>query len=202
MKLRKNGMYSPKAYGVLAGILLVGTLIGTVIYMSADASLTDRLGSLQAGFVGVRQELRFSRVLLGTLSSSTLFLAVVFLSGLCAVGQPVALCALLVRGMGFGVVLSRLYSAFAVRGVLWSLALVLPNAVVSGTVLVLAVREAVSLSNVYVCFSLSDRQENGLKETVRIYCAKFLVLEAVLALSAGVDCIVTYVMKGFVLDIV
>lgn len=200
MQIKRTGLYSPKGYGILAGLVLVGTLLGTLVYMSMDSSVIQRFGDLQSGFVSIRQELKLSQVLLRTLSSSTAFLVLVFVSGFCAVGQPVAVSCLIVRGIGIGTVLSQLYSSCGMRGMLWSLALVLPNALVSGTALVLGSREAISLSNVYAAFSLSDRQVNGLKETLRVYCAKFLVLEAVLAVSAGADCIVTYVMKGFVLN--
>lgn len=122
----------------------------------------------------------------------------IFLSGLCAVGQPFAACALAVRGLGMGVVFSQLYSGFGVKGMLYSAVLVLPNALICSVALVLGAREAICLSNRYAVFSLSDRQQDGLKETLRRYCAKFLVLEAVLAVSAGMDCLVTWITKGFV----
>lgn len=200
MQIRRIGLFSPKAYAALMSLLLVGTLLGSLFCAQTDNGLTDELGSLQSGFVSLRQDPDLASVLLRTLSSSTIFLAALFVSGFCAVGHPIAAAVLLLRGMGFGVVLSQLYLSFGSRGVLWSLALVLPNAVVSGAALVFGARESLNFSNMYILFSLSDRQVDGLKEQLRLYCAKFLVLEAVLAVSAGADCIITWIMKGFVLE--
>ena len=200
MQIRRIGLFSPKAYAALMSLLLVGVLLGSLFCAQMDTGMTNELASLQSGFVSLRQDPDLASVLLRTLSSSTIFLAVLFISGFCAVGHPVCAAALLIRGMGFGVVLSQLYLTFGSRGVVWSLALVLPNAVVSGSALVFAARESLNFSNRYILFSLSDRQVDGMKEQLRLYCAKFLVLEAVLAVSAGADCVITWVMKGFMLE--
>ena len=80
----------------------------------------------------------------------------------------------------------------------YSLFTIIPNAVVSAAVLALAAREAFSLSNTYALFTLSDRQHDGLRPFVKIYCAKLLILEAILALSAGCDCLIAWIFKSFV----
>ena len=198
MQVRRIGAYSARFYAGLLGVMLVGVLLGSLFYSSMDSNVLGSIGRTGSGFVSLRQHADFPQILLRTLSSSTLFLLVIFLSGLCAVGQPFAACALAVRGLGMGVVFSQLYSGFGVKGMLYSAVLVLPNALICSVALVLGAREAICLSNRYAVFSLSDRQQDGLKETLRRYCAKFLVLEAVLAVSAGMDCLVTWITKGFV----
>lgn len=198
MQVRRIGAYSARFYAGLFGVMLVGVLLGSLFYSSMDSNVLGSIGRTGSGFVSLRQHPDFPQILLRTLSSSTLFLLVIFLSGLCAVGQLFAACALAVRGLGMGVVFSQLYSGFGVKGMLYSAVLVLPNALICSVALVLGAREAICLSNRYAVFSLSDRQQDGLKETLRRYCAKFLVLEAVLAVSAGMDCLVTWITKGFV----
>ena len=193
MQVRKIAAFSARFYAGLLGVMLVGVLRGSLFYSSMDNNMLGSIGRTGSGFVSLRQHADFPQILLRTLSSSTLFLLVIFLSGLCAVGQPFAACALAVR-----VVFSQLYSGFGVKGMLYSAVLVLPNALICSVALVLGAREAICLSNRYAVFSLSDRQQDVLKETLRRYCAKFLVLEAVLAVSAGMDCLVTWITKGFV----
>ena len=198
VQVRRIGAYSARCYAALLGVMLVGVLLGSLFYSSVDNNMLGSIGRTGSGFVSLRQHPDFPQILLRTLSSSTLFLLVIFLSGLCAVGQPFAACALAVRGLGMGVVFSQLYSGFGAKGMLYSAVLVFPNALVCSVAFVLGAREAICLSNRYAAFSLSDRQQDGLKETLRRYCAKFLVLEAVLAASAGIDCLVTWITKGFV----
>ena len=198
VQVRRVGIYTARFYAVLLGVVLVGVLLGSLFYSSMDNNMLANIGRTGSGFVSLRQQLDFPQILLRALSSSSLFLLVIFLSGLCAVGHPLAIGALAVRGLGMGVVFSQLYAGFGAKGMLYSAVLLLPNGLVCSVALVLGAREAVCLSNSYAAFSLSDRQHCGLKETLRRYCAKILVLEAVLAVSAGVDCLVTWITKGFV----
>ena len=196
MQVRRSTVYSERFYAGLLCVVLFGVLLGSIFYRYMDSGIAQSLSNTQTGFVSLRQEMRFSQILLRTLSSSTLFLVVLFVSGLCAVGHPFIICTLAVRGIGLGVVLSQMYSSSGTKGILYSAVLVLPNGIVSTLALVLAAREAICLSNQYAVFTLSDRQMCGLKETVRIYGAKFLVIEAVLAVSAGADCFTAWIAKA------
>ena len=105
MRIRKVGIYTGKFYAGLLCVLLAGVLLGSLFYGSMSADTVRSLNSVQAGFLSVRQNLDFSKILLKTLSSSTAFLFVIFASGFCAVGQPAAAAALALRGLGLGVVL-------------------------------------------------------------------------------------------------
>lgn len=198
MRIRKVGIYTGKFYAGLLCVLLAGVLLGSLFYGSMSADTVRSLNSVQAGFLSVRQNLDFSKILLKTLSSSTAFLFVIFASGFCAVGQPAAAAALVLRGLGLGVVLSQMYSAYGLHGMFYSALLIAPNGLICSFALALGAREAICLSNRYAVYTLSDRQENGLRETVRLYCTKFLVLEAVLAVSAGADCLIARLTKGLV----
>lgn len=198
MQVRKVGIYTGRFYVGLLCVMLAGVLLGSLFYSSMDSGIINSLGNTQSGFVSLRQQMKFSQILLKTLGSSTLFLMVIFLSGFCAVGHPVVIGTLAVRGLGLGVATSQIYSSFGIKGMLYSAALVLPNGLICAVVLALGAREAICLSNRYAYFTLSDRQVEGLKETVKLYGAKFLVLEAALAVSAGVDCLVAWITKGLV----
>lgn len=189
MHIRKKLSISAKMYGSMLAVILLGAAVGSIIYGAMEQSFAQRLENLGSGFVLVRSEQRFSLILLRTLSSSTLFLFVIFLSGFCPVGHLMSAAALGVRGIGMGVMLSQLYLHSGAKAIAVCTAGSLPNAIISSAALALAAREAVCLSNTYALFTLSDRQEQGLKEQVKLYCTKFAVLEAVMALCAGLDCL-------------
>lgn len=196
--VRKSGIYTEWFYAGLLCVVLFGFLLGSILYGYMDRGMIQDLSNTQSGYVLIRQEMDFSQILFRTLSSSSLFLLVLFISGVCAVGHPFIFGTLVLRGLGLGVVMSQMYSRFGIKGMIYGTVLVLPNGLVCTLVLVLGAREAICLSNQYASFTLTDRQMCGLKETIRIYCAKFLVLEAVLAVSAGADCVISWITKGLV----
>ncbi|WP_028504676.1 hypothetical protein [Ruminococcus sp. FC2018] len=198
MLVKKSGILSWKVYTAMLCVVLVGTLVGCLLYSRLDAQTLGRICSSQADFITARGQASFSHILLRTLTSSSLFMLVVFLSGFGAIGHAAALGALCYKGMGLGLILSQMYSQYSAKGILYSLFTVVPNAVVSASVLALAAREAFGLSNTYALFTLSDRQLDGIRPCVKLYCAKLLILEAVLALSAGCDCLIAWIFKSFV----
>nr|MDE6150164.1 hypothetical protein [Ruminococcus sp.] len=73
---------------------------------------------------------------------------------------------------------------------------ILPCAVISMYSLLMGVREAIGLSNILMSNALSVKQNDGLLPTVKLYSVKFLVLEAVVAVSAAVDCVCTVAFAG------
>jgi stage II sporulation protein M len=196
--VKKSGILSWKIYTAMLCVVLIGTLAGCLLYGRMDAQTLGRICSSQADFISARGHASFSHILLRTLTSSSIFMLVVFLSGFGAIGHAAALGALGFKGMGLGLILSRMYIQYSVKGIVYSLFTIIPNAVVSAAVLALAAREAFSLSNTYALFTLSDRQHDGLRPFVKIYCAKLLILEAILALSAGCDCLIAWIFKSFV----
>ena len=199
MRVTRTGVYSGRAFAFLMGTVLVGAFVGSLIYMNMDSDTVGILGRLQADIISDRNGSSLSGVLLKSLGSSTVFLFAVFISGYCAVGQPIAFTALFIKGLGSGVLLSRLYSQYSVTGIAYGAVAVLPGAVFSSAALCLAAREALCLSNTYALFSLSERQVEGIKRSIKLYCAKFLVLEAALAVSAGAEMLIALLSKGFVL---
>ena len=74
----------------------------------------------QTASVDVRSSGDLEEILVRSFFSSTVFLAVVFLSGFSSLGQPLAVAVLLLRGMGWGVAMSQLYSIYGGHGALLS----------------------------------------------------------------------------------
>lgn len=191
-----SGVYKTGFFAFLIGAVLIGALMGSVSYCFMDSDGYSKLALFQNGYFSARQSGDFGEILIKSFSGATLFMAAVFLMGFSAFGQPAVIAVLLIRGMGFGVTMAQFYSVYGKRGVLMSAVFVLPSAVITTSALAAGAREAVGLSNLLLGITLSDRQENGLRQAVRLYGAKFLVLEAVLAVGAGIECICTVLFMG------
>ncbi len=194
---RSDIVYSKGFYAFLCGAVLIGALLGTVSYCVSGESFIESLGSFQKSFIERRSGMEVSRVLVSSLASSSLLLAAEFLLGMCAVGQPFELAVPVFRGMGLGLTLAQLYAAYGSGKMLFSMGLILPSGIITALVLIAGARESLALSCVYFKLTLSDRQEKGLAESFKLYAAKFMVLEAALALAAAVDCITSYFLIGY-----
>ncbi|MGN0594761.1 MAG: hypothetical protein ACI4I6_06345 [Hominimerdicola sp.] len=189
-------LYKPAFFAFLMGTVLMGILLGTVSYCYMSGEFLEKLSLSQTSFIEGREQLSYGAILVKSFSTTTGFMSAVFLLGFCPIGQPLEFAVLLIRGMGLGVTLAQLYSTFGKQGIVYGLALVVPGAVFSSIAMVVGVRESIGLSNIYMRVSLSDRQVDGLLDSIKLYGTKFLVLEAVLAVSAGVDCIGAIVIQN------
>lgn len=189
--LQQGKIYKNSFFAFLTGAVLIGILLGVVQFCCTDSSFLTGLGIAQENFIAARKGMNFGQLLLNSLGGTTVFLFLAWLFGFSAVGQVPEIILLLVRGMGLGLTLSQLYSAYGKSGMLYSAGLILPSAIVSCVALIIGAREAIGFSNIYLKITLSGRQENGLLGAARLYCTKFLVLEAMLAVSAGIDCFCT-----------
>ena len=185
-----TGIYKSGVLAFFAGANLNGALLGAVTFcfMGSD--------ELSNSFVDVRSSGDLEEILVRSFFSSTVFLAVVFLSGFSSLGQPLAVAVLLLRGMGWGVAMSQLYSIYGGHGALLSAMFVLLPAVITAAALMIAAREAVAMSNILLCIVFSEGQHSGLRQTVRLYAVKFLVLEAAAAVAAALECLLTIIFAG------
>ena len=191
-----TGIYKSGVLAFFAGAILIGALLGavTVCFMGSDE--LSMLSVFSNSFVDVRSSGDLEEILVRSFFSSTVFLAVVFLSGFSSLGQPLAVAVLLLRGMGWGVAMSQLYSIYGGHGALLSAMFVLLPVVITAAALMIAAREAVAMSNILLCIVFSEGQHGGLRQTVRLYAVKFLVLEAVAAVAAALECLLTIIFAG------
>ena len=191
-----TGIYKSGVLAFFAGAILIGALLGAVTFCFMGSDELSMLSVFSNSFVDVRSSGDLEEILVRSFFSSTVFLAVVFLSGFSSLGQPLAVAVLLLRGMGWGVAMSQLYSIYGGHGVLLSAMVVLLPAVITAAALMIAAREAVAMSNILLCIVFSEGQHGGLRQTVRFYAVKFLVLEAAAAVAAALECLLTIIFAG------
>ena len=143
-----TGIYKSGVLAFFAGAILIGALLGAVTFCFMGSDELSMLSVFSNSFVDVRSSGDLEEILVRSFFSSTVFLAVVFLSGFSSLGQPLAVAVLLLRGMGWGVAMSQLYSIYGGHGALLSAMFVLLPAVITAAALMIASREAVAMSNI------------------------------------------------------
>ena len=186
-----TGIYKSGVLAFFAGAILIGALLGAVTFCFMGSDELSMLSVFSNSFVDVRSSGDLEEILVRSFFSST-----VFLSGFSSLGQPLAVAVLLLRGMGWGVAMSQLYSIYGGHGALLSAMFVLLPAVITAAALMIAAREAVAMSNILLCIVFSEGQHSGLRHTVRLYAVKFLVLEAAAAVAAALECLLTIIFAG------
>lgn len=183
-------------FAFLVGATLFGVVLGTMAYCFMSRDFLNQLSLAQENFLEVRRNSDFAVVLMKSLSTSTMFLGAVFVLGFSAIAQPVEIGVLVFRGMGLGVTMAQVYTQYGTTGIAICAALIVPSALISAYALIIGTREAVYMSNLLMTNSLSDRPSEGMLSSVKLYGTKFLVLEAVCAVSAAVDCLCSVIFAG------
>lgn len=146
----RTGIYKSGVLAFFAGAILIGALLGAVTFCFMGSDELSMLSVFSNSFVDVRSSGDLEEILVRSFFSSTVFLAVVFLSGFSSLGQPLAVAVLLLRGMGWGVAMSQLYSIYGGHGALLSAMFVLLPAVITAAALMIAARK-LSLCQISCC---------------------------------------------------
>lgn len=183
-------------FAFLAGSAIMGVLFGVMSYCFMSEDFLNQLSLAERSFMELRQNQDFAQILMKSFLSSSVYLGCAFVLGFSAVAQPVEIIIPLVKGLGLGVCVAQIYAQNGKEGILTCLLLILPCSLASMYALIIGVRESVGLSNILLTNLLTSGQTNGLLSTVKLYGTKFLVLEAIVAVSAAVDCICTVFFAG------
>ena len=172
-------------------LMVIGVLIGTLAFSFIKTSTLSDLNLIENDYLSMRENGEYVKILYSSLLNSSMLIVVLFLLGFCAVAQPVSVLVPVYKGMGFGVTIAQIYSENGVNGFFSAIILILPCALISSYALFIAVRESLRMSNRFFSQAFLDRrcESDSINDYVKLYAVKFLVLEAVTAVSAAVDCL-------------
>lgn len=172
-------------------LMIAGVLIGTLAFSFIKTSTLSDLNLVENDYLSMRENGGYIKILYSSLLNSSLLIIVLFLLGFCAIAQPVAVLVPVYKGLGFGATIAQIYSENGFHGFFMALILILPCALVSSYALFIGVRESLRLSNRFFSQAFLNRrtETESINEYVKLYAVKFLVLEAITAVSAAVDCL-------------
>lgn len=184
---------------IIAVFFFVGMAYGAVMIGFGDEKLLHSLAFMTKGYMTGRVEQSFVDTFFNSLLTSGAIVLLLFLLGFSAVSIPAIVFLPLFKGLGLGVSIGYLYLTYGIKGVAFSAVMILPSALLSTFAIVLAGREAMKLSLLFLGTFLPKIQGNLSARVVKLYCAKFLVLIGIVAVSALVDCLVTFLFSGFLI---
>lgn len=179
-------------FSVLIALFFIGVAYGAVLVGGASQETADSLQRITDQFLLQKAGDSFLTAMFSALASGGIFVLLLFLCGFSAVGQPFSLFLVLFRGIGLGTAMGHFYLNLGLKGILMSLALIVPTGIISSYAILLAGRESVKLSNrffkVMTCDDFS--MPGGVLKT---YSVKFFILVLLILLSAVVNGICTQI---------
>ncbi len=180
---------------LLAGLYFVGVVLGTVFYCTLDGERSGYIDRIAENFIAGRLSGGFWENFLNSFSGAFLLLALCFFMGSCVIAAPAEAFIPLFRGIGAGAVIAGMYGRYGYSGIGASALLIVPNAVFSAFVLIMASREAVRFSNA-VFVSAFGRSAERERPDIKLYFTKFVILCSVLAVSSLADSLITLASAG------
>ena len=179
-------------------LLVCGLFFGVLISKNISEENAQTLVSLLGGFTLNRTAQPVLTTFLNSLMSVLPFVLVPFFLGVSAVGVPLIPCVLVFRGLGLGTALGYLYGVNGLKGIAFSVLLIIPPAIVSSILIILSCKEAFRFS-MLLCrrFLPKPDGQEGLSPQLKIYLVRFLALLILLFLAAFVDTVCSAAFSQF-----
>ncbi len=180
---------------LLSVMYFTGVVLGTVLYCTLDSDRIDILDGMIENFVSGRILNSFGETVVNSFAGAFFMLAVCFFLGFCIIAGPAEILIPLFRGLGTGTAAAVMYGRYGLSGAGASAFLIVPEAVMSAFVLIMAARESIRFSAALYRASVG-KNSGGECPDVKLYFTKFVILCAGLALSSVIDSIVTFASAG------
>lgn len=181
---------------VLMVILFAGVLAGALLYCNADKLYYSKLEANTVSFIKKSFEYSFLQLAVNSFAGTFFLVLACFLLGFGSVFQPVELIIPFFKGLGLGVSLADIYYSLGFNGIILSLILIIPNAVISSFSLIIACRESVRMSNSIkkILFGKSPDYNNV---DFRLYITKFIIVTVIIGGSSLLDGAITILFSKF-----
>jgi len=171
----------------LGALFIAGMILGAITLRGAGYETVGLLERVVGGFITRRAQSGLYENAISAFGSSMLFVGVVFVSGFCAIAQPVIVLAPFIRGLGFGFSAASLYvrygaSAAGIVGVL-----MLPGMLVSTVAILICCRQALRLSGTFFTAMRREAAKPGEPFSLRAYCFSHALAAGLCGLGAFLE---------------
>ncbi|NLZ46722.1 MAG: hypothetical protein GX896_08530 [Clostridiales bacterium] len=179
---------------LLVSLTLIGVLLGTIGFCTLPVENIIDLSFVKNNLIDSRESMSYMQIIFNSFVSGSVFLLVPFFLGFCSISQPLLFLIPVFKGLGLGIGLASMYYSMGLYGIPTAALTILPSGIFMVFTMVIGIRESFGLSKTLASVMLSDKTFFGLKETTKVYCVKYLVLEAIVAIGALADMICTLIL--------
>lgn len=176
----------------LVSLFLSGMIIGAISVKHTDNILNARLVIMFSDYTMLRTTQSFFQTFINSFTVCLIFLIIVFIAGLCAVGAPIIAAVPLFRGIGLGVISGYLYTNYSLSGAGFCMTVIFPSAIISTATLLFGCNESFIMS--YEIYNIiSGKIPNKHGNLFKKYSLRFSILLIIMFISAIIDTITTIV---------
>lgn len=180
-------------------ILILGILVGSLTYRSFTSEETSSLSFLAQGFMEDRVSKTPSQILTNSFVSATVVMGITFISGFCAISQPFQMLIPFIKGLGLGASVAQIYVIKGGSGLIIVLLLIIPYSAIICFAYLIAVKESVKYSAAFFRLAFFAGHNEGMRAVTKNYCIKYLILEIIVAISAVIDSVSTFLFADLLL---
>lgn len=171
---------------MLLALFAAGIVVGARIINSENSEITDYLVDVFKSYTLQRSRQKLISSFCHSLLSVAVYTLGAYLLGLCVIGAPAILAVPFVKGLGLGIVMGYLYSAYAWKGVGYAVLIVFPGALISAFSLILCCSESFIMS--LGLFSLiKGNKAPMISDFFKAYNIRYFVFLIISVFSALVD---------------
>ncbi|MBO4584385.1 MAG: hypothetical protein J5756_04880 [Clostridia bacterium] len=187
---RKNAKDKPFARYLTNGyfLFLAGIILGCIVSIFAKLPAFIGGSTRLTAILSKTQEFDFGGYLFECFAICMTSVAIVFVLGFTAAAAPVIYAVPVFRGIGFGVMMTEIYSAFDLKGALICLVAVIPYAAVTVVSICVLSMDAVLISASLTRFLFAGDVSGVNGTRLRAYFVKLIISSAAAALGTFVHC--------------
>lgn len=188
----RNAVRNGKRLIAIVLLYFAGIIAGAVMYCIPLETQSGYFRGFAESFVAGREDKQFAEILVNSFCEPFAMLVICFLLGLSAAAHPAEYLVPVFHASGTGITLAGIYDIYGVDGIALSAVMIIPWTVISAFAVIIAVREALNMST-DVWSAAFGKGTISTKIDFRLYFTKYVILCAMIVLSALAESAVTVV---------
>ncbi len=180
-------------FKILFVIFVIGFIFGCILIGFNQKETLSNLDELMQNFIQTRKEGKFLINFINSMTSTMVFILILFILGLLPFGQPFAFFIPLFHGLGLGLLISYLYFSKGLKGFLVYLFSLVPYEICFILILILGSKFSIRFSNENFKKLLVENYKKESKLFFKLYLMQFLVLLVFQIIASFVDSFAGYV---------
>lgn len=178
---------------------LLSMLYGSFLISRIDSQAVELLGFLTKEYVSTRMEQSLLETFLSSAFSSFSYLAVLFLLGFFAIGQPLIFLVPVFRGFGLGITMGYLYSHYGFRATGYCAVLIVPAAFFIALILINAAKDSLKMANLFLLPMVKENHPVSTPEASKIYLLKYCIYGLMMLGACVLDALLNFLFSGLIL---
>lgn len=188
--IKKNALYL-----ILGIAFLVGIFFGSEIITAASGRTKDMLISILGLKTNITGQTAFNGAVASAFLSQIMLLVIIFVMGLCAIGQPFIVLVLIYQGLGFGFIASYCYGIGSRAEIAYLLLVVTPRMLISVILLIIAAGESLKMSTHFTKLAFTEQRSQSPDSSMRLYIARYIALVIGTAVYSALYGVIEYIYK-------